>query len=109
MKKKPVAVTKKKIVGSELHEHAEAASLLLKAIGNPARLMILCTLFQGEFTVGELNERIDMSQSNLSQHLAVLRREGLVRTRREAQTIFYSLESVEVQTVMACLHKIYCG
>ena len=102
--------TKKEIINaSELREHAEAASSLLKTIGNPVRLMILCTLLQGEFTVGELNERIELSQSSLSQHLAVLRREGLVRTRRDAQTIFYSLESDEVKSVMACLHKIYCG
>ncbi len=102
-------MNRQKIDGSELREHAEAASLLLKTIGNPIRLMILCTLVQGEFTVGELNERIDMSQSSLSQHLAVLRREGLVRTRREAQSIFYALESVEVRTLIACLYKIYCG
>lgn len=102
--------TKKETINaSELREHAEAASSLLKTIGNPVRLMILCALVQGELTVGELNERIDMSQSSLSQHLAVLRREGLVRTRREAQSIFYSLESVEVKSVMACLHNIYCG
>ena len=104
-----MSTKKETIYASELRDHAESASSLLKTIGNPVRLMILCTLAKGEFTVGELNERINMSQSSLSQHLAVLRREGLVRTRRESQTIFYSLESVEVQSVMACLHKIYCG
>ena len=100
---------KETIDASELREHAEAASSLLKTIGNPFRLMILCTLVHGEFTVGKLNDSMEMSQSSLSQHLAVLRRERLVRTRREAQTIFYSLESVEVRSLMACLHKIYCS
>ena len=101
-------MNKERINGSELREHADAASRLLKTIGNPHRLMILCTLVQGEFAVGELNDRIAMSQSNLSQHLAVLRRERLVHTRRESQTIFYSLQSDEVRTLMECLHEIYC-
>ncbi len=92
----------------DLQQHAEQASQLLKAIGNPVRLMILCTLVQGEYSVGALNERIDQSQSTLSQHLAVLRREELVHTRREAQTIFYSLKSEEVRSLMQCLYNIYC-
>lgn len=100
---------KKELNSSELQQHAEAAATLLKTIGNPTRLMILCTLIQAEFTVGELNERIDMSQSSLSQHLAVLRREGVVQTRREAQTIYYSLQSNEVKIMISCLYKIYCS
>jgi len=96
------------INSDELLQHAEEASRLLKTIGSPIRLMILCTLVQGEYAVGELNDRIGQSQSTLSQHLAILRRERLVRTRREAQTIFYSLESHEVRSLMECLYKIYC-
>ena len=99
---------KNRIDGTALRQHAEQASQLLKTIGNPIRLMILCTLVQGEYSVGELNNWIELSQSTLSQHLAILRREGLVRTRREAQTIFYSLESDEVHSLMECLYKIYC-
>ena len=99
---------KERIIGNELREHAETASRLLKTIGNPNRLMILCTLVQGESAVSELNERITMSQSNLSQHLSILRREGLVQTRRDAQTIFYSLQSDEVRSLMECLNEIYC-
>ena len=91
-----------------LREHAEEASRLLKTIGNPTRLMILCTLVQGEFAVGELNDQIGLSQSTLSQHLSILRREGFVRTRREAQTIYYSLQSDEAGSLMKCLYKIYC-
>tara|TARA_R110002096_G_scaffold6206_1_gene28517 strand:- start:3713 stop:4021 length:309 start_codon:yes stop_codon:yes gene_type:complete len=96
------------IDAAELHQHAEQASRLLKTLGNPVRLMILCTLAQGEFAVGDLNGRIDLSQSTLSQHLAVLRREGLVQTRRDAQSIFYSLHGNEVRSLMDCLYKTYC-
>ena len=67
------------IDGAELHQHADQASRLLKTNGNPSRLMILCTLFQGEFAVSERNDRIDLSQSTLSQHLAVLSRDGLLQ------------------------------
>lgn len=95
--------------GAELQQHADDASQLLKAIGNPVRLMILCTLVEGEHCVGELNDRVDLSQSTLSQHLAVLRREELVQTRRQAQTIFYSIRSDEVRLIMQCLHKIFCS
>lgn len=104
-----MARTKVRIDGSELRDHAEAASRLLKTIGNPVRLMILCTLVHGEFAVGELNERMDVSQSTVSQHLAILRHEGIVRTRRKAQTIYYSLESDDVRSVMTCLYKVYCS
>jgi ArsR family transcriptional regulator, virulence genes transcriptional regulator len=102
-------MAKKEMDGAALQRHAEEASQLLKAIGNPVRLMILCTLAQGEHAVGEIHDQIDLSQSALSQHLAVLRREELVKTRREAQTIFYSLRSDEVRAIMQCLQKIYCS
>ena len=95
--------------GRKLRQHADAAARLLKAVGNPNRLMILCTLVEGEHSVGELNPLVDLSPSALSQHLSVLKHQGLVRTRREAQTIYYSLEQdSEVQELMACLHRIYC-
>ena len=94
---------------AELRQHAEEASELLKAMGNPIRLMILCSLVEAERSVGELNELIDVSQATVSQHLAILRREGLVQTRREAQTIYYSLAATKVRLLTACLHKIYCA
>ena len=102
-------MAKNQIDAEALQQHAQQASQLMKAIGNPVRLMILCTLVQGEFSVGELNSRLTQSQSALSQHLAILRREGLVQTRREAQTIFYSIKSDEVRALMECLHGIYCA
>lgn len=98
----------KKIDSAALRQNAEDASRLLKTIANPHRLMILCTLTDGELSVGELNSRIDISQSTLSQHLAILRRSGIVRTRREAQTIFYSLHSREAELLIECLYRIFC-
>jgi DNA-binding transcriptional ArsR family regulator len=92
-----------------MQEHAESASSLLKAMANPHRLLILCLLAEGELSVGTLNERIPLSQSALSQHLAVLRADGLVATRREAQTIYYSVQPGPALDVIRSLHAHYCG
>jgi ArsR family transcriptional regulator, virulence genes transcriptional regulator len=89
--------------------HAGDASRLLKALANEQRLLILCLLAGGERAVGELNAELELSQSALSQHLAVLREQGMVRTRREAQSILYSLAPGPSQTVIEALHGIYCG
>lgn len=92
----------------EMHAHAGEAAGFLKALGNEQRLLILCSLLAGPLSVGELNARIDLSQSALSQHLALLREAGLVETRREAQSIVYSLPAGPVTQVMAVLQDIYC-
>jgi len=92
-----------------LRENALRASDLLKAMSNQHRLMILCHLLQGERSVGELEGLIGLSQSALSQHLARLRRDELVKTRRDRQTIFYSLRGQEATAVMATLYSLYCG
>jgi DNA-binding transcriptional ArsR family regulator len=92
-----------------MQEHACEASSLLKTMGNEQRLLILCQLVGRELSVGELLERNTLSQSALSQHLAVLREAGMVDTRRSAQTIFYSLPAGPVHRVMQTLHDIYCG
>lgn len=89
--------------------HAADAARLMKALGNESRLMILCTLADGECSVGDLNEIIPLSQSALSQQLARLRRDGLVKTRRESQTIHYSLADGPADRVVHLLHDIYCG
>jgi DNA-binding transcriptional ArsR family regulator len=94
---------------ARMQEHACDASSLLKAMGNEQRLLILCQLVGHELSVGELHTRIDLSQSALSQHLAVLREAGMVETRRSAQTIFYSLAAGPVHRVMHTLYDIYCG
>lgn len=92
-----------------LGDKAEQASRLLKSLANQRRLMILCHLSEGEKSVGELERLVGPSQSALSQHLARLRREGLVDTRREAQTIYYTIKSEEAQRVLATLYQLYCA
>ncbi len=87
---------------------ARNAVLLLKAVSNENRLLVLCHLGQGELSVTELNERVDLSQSALSQHLAKLRQDGLVETRRESQTIYYSLASPEAARLIEFLHTEFC-
>lgn len=93
----------------EMREHAAEAAGLMNALGNESRLMILCLLAEGERSVSDLNETIALSQSALSQQLARLRRQGLVQTRREAQTIYYSLSDGPAKKVIYLLHDIYCG
>jgi len=94
---------------SQMKEHAADAAGLMKALGNESRLMILCMLTEGEQSVSDLNETIPLSQSALSQQLARLRQQGLVKTRRESQTIFYSLANGPADRVIHLLHDIYCG
>lgn len=92
-----------------MRAHAADAARLLKTLGNEKRLMLLCLLVEGERSVGELNARLDLSQSALSQHLAVLRGDALVTTRREAQTIYYALAEGPAQRIIDTLHGIYCA
>ena len=96
-------------VADLMRAHATDAAGLMKALGNESRLMILCLLAEGERSVGDLNDIIPLSQSALSQQLARLRQQGLVKTRRESQTIFYSLAEGPADRVIHLLHDIYCG
>ncbi|MFO1074801.1 MAG: metalloregulator ArsR/SmtB family transcription factor [Geminicoccaceae bacterium] len=93
----------------KLEVRARKASHLLKAMSNEHRLMILCQLVNGEKSVGELVRLVGLSQSALSQHLARLRRDHLVKTRREAQTIYYTVASQEALQMLAQLNEIYGG
>ncbi len=93
----------------KLRESARQASELLKALSNEHRLMILCNLLDGERNVGELQALIGLSQSALSQHLARLRQDGLVSTRREAQTIYYSPRGEAARRIIAVLYELYCA
>ena len=86
--------------------NAPRASAILKAMSNRHRLLILCQLVNGEKSVGQLEAFIGLSQSALSQHLARLRREDLVKTRRQAQTIFYSLDGEEATSIIKALYVI---
>lgn len=89
-------------------QQAEKAAALLGSMSNPHRLRVLCELHEAELTVGELQERIGISQSNLSQQLAKLREAKLVKTRRDSQKIFYTLASDEVVQVIHVLHDLFC-
>lgn len=93
---------------TKLVGRAEDASALLSAMSNTKRLVILCKLVPGEMAVGALAEEVGLSQSALSQHLAKLRARQLVKTRRDAQTIYYSVASDHVLTMLGTLHGIFC-
>jgi DNA-binding transcriptional ArsR family regulator len=92
-----------------LEERAAEAAELLASMANAKRLLVLCHLVEGERSVGDLATIAGLSQSALSQHLGKMRLQGLVKTRRDAQTIFYSLASHEVRAVLETLYGIYCA
>ena len=94
---------------AELHDMASNACELLKAMSNKWRLMILCQLSEGEKTVGELQGLLGLAQSAVSQHLAILRRENIVQSRKHAQSISYSLAGDDAIKVMATLHEVFCA
>lgn len=91
-----------------MQANAGEAVDVLRALSNETRLLVLCHLGRGEKSVGELNDLAGLSQSALSQHLAKLRAEGLVATRREAQTIFYRIADNRVTDLVAALHDTFC-
>lgn len=92
---------------NQIEHKASQVSALLKSLSNEKRLLIICALYRGEKSVGELEEIVDISQSALSQHLARLRRDRMVSTRREAQTIFYSLKDDQItERVLDCLGDV---
>ncbi|MCG9755265.1 metalloregulator ArsR/SmtB family transcription factor [Shewanella insulae] len=89
--------------------NAQSAAKWLKAIANPYRLMILCQILDNELSVTQLNENVPLSQSALSQHLAVLRAEDLVATRKSSQIVYYTLKNEQVTEVISILYKRYCA
>jgi len=92
----------------EMRAAAARACGLLKALGNPDRLLLLCRLTQGEFCVSELESTLGIQQPTLSQQLGVLREEKLVHTRREGKQIYYALASKEATEVLQVLYRLYC-
>jgi DNA-binding transcriptional ArsR family regulator len=92
-----------------LEDKAAEAAEFLKLLANPQRLLILCRLVvEREMSVGQLGEAVDLSQSALSQHLAKLREDGVLATRRDAQTIYYRIADKNAARVLALLKDIYC-
>lgn len=90
-------------------EKAEEAAVFLKTLANENRLMVLCHLAQGEKSVSELESLLGIRQSNLSQQLARLRAEGVVKTRRDAKSIYYALNSDEVALLVQLLYRLFCA
>lgn len=89
-------------------ESAGRAAALLRLLGNEKRLMVLCQLVDGELSVGALLAQIGLSQSALSQHLALLREQGVVATRRESQTIYYRIADPAALRVIETLAELFC-
>ncbi|WP_297371145.1 helix-turn-helix transcriptional regulator [Acidocella sp.] len=92
-----------------MHSAAGQASELLKSLANPHRLMILCQLLEQERSVGDLAAFLDLRSSTVSQHLALLRRDGLVVPRRDAQTIYYGVASAPARRILETLFELYCS
>lgn len=92
-----------------MQESAQEAAGLLRALSNEARLLVMCQLGQGELSVGDINDAVGLSQSALSQHLAKLREEGFVTTRRDGQTIYYRISDPRVIRLISALHDIFCN
>ena len=93
----------------QLHANADAASQFLKALANPDRLILLCQLSQGERNVSDLESLLGIQQPTLSQQLAVLRREGLVETRRDGKQVFYRISSPAALAVIQTLYQHFCA
>ncbi|WOX05395.1 ArsR/SmtB family transcription factor [Microbulbifer pacificus] len=93
----------------KMRASAGGASLMLRSLGNPDRLLLLCLLGQEELCVSDLEERLDIHQPSLSQQLGVLRREGLVATRKEGKRVYYRVADPKVLTLLQTLYQLYCA
>ncbi|EKF73855.1 ArsR family regulatory protein [Alcanivorax hongdengensis A-11-3] len=91
-----------------LHQNADAASQLLKALSNPVRLLLLCQLTEGERSVGELEDRTGIRQPSLSQQLGVLRREGLIAPRRDGKQVYYRVADHRAMAILTTLYTLFC-
>ncbi|MGO4892517.1 ArsR/SmtB family transcription factor [Flavobacterium sp. W21_SRS_FM6] len=93
----------------QLANNASQAEAFMKILANKNRLMILCTLLNQECSVSQLNANVPLGQSALSQHLAALREHKLVDTRRDAQSIYYSVSDPRVKQIIEKLYEFFCG
>ena len=94
---------------TDLQDNSARASSLMRILSNEKRLMILCNLVEKELSVQELQEATGFGQSTVSQQLALLRAENLVTHRREAQSVYYRLDSEEARTILETLHAVFCA
>ncbi len=104
----PAPAPKAPVDPAALAEAAEQAADYLKSLANPVRLRILCLLAQGEAPVGDIAEKLGARQSLISQHLALLRKDGLVRPRRDGQTIHYALADEKAEKLIGVLYEAFC-
>lgn len=104
-----VSLLEQDSVSDELMENARRAAAFLKAIGHESRLVILCTLAEGEKSVGELERLLKQRQAGISQQLARLRSEGLVKARRDGKMVYYSLSSDEARAVVGIVYQMFCA
>ena len=93
---------------NDMKKNATRASTLMKALSSETRLMLLCQMNDGERSVSELAQTLDLRASSVSQQLSLLRKDNLVSTRREGQTIFYSLHGAEAKNIISALYNLYC-
>lgn len=100
--------TKPALSARAMSRHAEEAIALLKGMASHNRLLLLCQLVEGERSVGELAQILELSQSVVSQHLALLRREGIVSGRRDAQSIYYRISDERAHALMGSLFQLFC-
>jgi DNA-binding transcriptional ArsR family regulator len=98
-----------KVEAAVMERAADQASDLLKALSNRHRLLIICQLIDGERSVGQLAAFLNLRDSTVSQHLALLRKDGLVAARRDAQTIYYSIASEPAREVLKTLYEFFCA
>jgi len=94
---------------TDLQDKASEVSELLKTLAHPMRLMIVCTLIKGEYSVGELEDKLGIHQPNLSQQLTVLREAEVVETRREGKQIYYKLTARKAERLVGALYDIFCA
>lgn len=97
------------MTAAAMRARASEVTDLLRILANPNRLMILCILVEGEFSVGQIEDRLDLHQPTLSQQLTVLRKAGFVDTRREAKQVFYRLAEPKAAALIGALHAVFCG
>lgn len=93
----------------EQEDHIERAARALKAMAHPLRLKILCVLGDREVSVQEIVERVGTSQSNISQHLAILREKGVLRTRKDANRVYYRVGDERTLTLIGMMREVFCG
>jgi DNA-binding transcriptional ArsR family regulator len=94
---------------AQMEASAAEAEAFLRSIASRHRLMVLCSLLEGEVSAGELGRQLGLTQSNLSRHLSMLREEGLVATRRDRTTIYYRIASERVRPILAELYRLFCA